>query len=709
MPKRRSRGALARASAPGTALRGARSGAGDRARGRTAPTDGESAPAAAPAWWRAAFAIATIALAIYANSVRGELFFDDINAIVNNAWVRTGDVAGILTHASWWSEARGHGWRPLTTLTFAVDHAVHGLAPVGYHVVNMLLHAAVSVLVFAVFARVTAAPLPAAIAAALFATHPVHTEAVASVVGRAELLATAGFLLAWLLFLRADVRGSRIPSVFLEALGVATFLAALFAKENALGLLPVLVFVDLLYAPAGARVASLRRHAVRYAALAAATLVFVLLRHLVLGRESAEISILDNPLISLPPLAAELTALKVAGLYAWRLLVPWHLAADYSYRQISPVTSPLDAAVLAPLAVCAAIPVLVWWTWRRAPAAALGLGLLALTFAMVSNLVFPIGTIMAERLIYLPSAGFCLAAAVLLERVTRADGGWTSQTDEWRVEGARAGLGRLRTPRLAVPLAVVLALYGARTWSRNAVWRDRLTFFSTMVAEAPESARSQREFGAVLADLGKFDLARAAFERSLAIMPEDAATLYNLGNALIQERRPDDAIAVYQRALAAKPDFVDAMVNLGNAESLRGDHQAALAWMRRALVLTPRAPTLHMNIANELFRLGSYPEARAEYEAALAIAPAAADVLTNYGAFLYALGEYEAAAGAYQRAGDVPMALVGLAATYRMQGKVAEARTTRERAARLFPLNAAVRQIGEVLDRDAAAAGATGG
>ncbi|MBI3767614.1 MAG: tetratricopeptide repeat protein [Deltaproteobacteria bacterium] len=641
--------------------------------------------------------------------MRGELLFDDVNAIVSNVWVRTGDVAGILTHASWWSEARGHGWRPLTTLTFAVDHAIHGLAPVGYHVVNVLLHAAVSVLVFAVFSRVTSAPLPAAIAAALFAAHPVHTEAVASVVGRAELLAAAGFFLAWLLFLRADVRVSRVPSVLLEALGVAIFFAALLAKENALALLPVLVFVDLLYAPAGARVVTLRRHTVRYAALAAATLVFVLFRHRVLGRESAEISILDNPLVSLPPLASELTALKVAGLYGWRLLVPWRLAADYSYRQISPVASPLDAEFLAALAVCATVPVLAWWTWRRAPAAALGLGLLALAFVMVSNLVFPIGTIMAERLVYLPSAGFCLVAAVLLERATLARGGRTSRTDERRVEAAHGGLGRLRTPRLAVPLAVVLALYGARTWSRNAVWRDRLTFFSTMVAEAPESARSQREFGAVLADLGKFDLARASFERSLAIKPEDAATLYNLGNVLVQERRPDDAIAIYQRALAVKPDFVDAMVNLGNAESLRGDHQAALTWMRRALVLTPRAASLHMNIANELFRLGSHPEARAEYEAALAIAPGAPDVLTNYGAFLYALGEYEAAVGAYQRAGDVPMALVGLTATYRMQGKAAEARTAHARAARLFPLNAAVRQMGEVLDRDAAAAGATGG
>ena len=665
---------------------------------------------AARAWWTVAVSVAALALALYANSLHGELFFDDVNAIVNNAWVRTGDVLGILTHASWWSEARGHGWRPVTTLTFAVDHALHGLAPVGYHVTNVLLHAAMSVLVFAVFTRVTAAPLPSAIAAVLFAAHPVHTEAVASVVGRAELLAAAGFFLAWLLFLHADARASRLPPALLDASGVTVFFVALLAKENALTLVPVLLFVDLLRAPSGDRYGALRRHAARYAALLVAALVFVVLRGLVLGGDPAVISLLDNPLVSLPPLAYELTALKVAGLYGWRLLAPWKLAADYSYRQIAPVISPLEPTFLAALAVVAVVPVLGWWTWHRAPAAALGLGVLALTFAIVSNLAFPIGTIMAERLVYLPSAGFCLAVAVLLERATRPAArrrGPPSPSARAPREDAGASLARVRTPRLAVPLAIVLALYAVRTWSRNGVWRDRLTFFSTMIVEAPESARSQREFGAVMADFGKFDLARAAFERSLVIKPDDPATLYNLGNALLQERRFDDAIATYQRALAVKPDFADPMVNLGNAESLRGDHQAALEWMNRALVLTPRSATLHMNIANELFRLGRYPEARAEYEAALVIAPAASDVLTNYGTFLSAAGDHEAAVGAYRRAGDVPMALVGLAATYRVQGKTADARATQARAARLFPQNAAVRQMGDVLARDAAAAGAT--
>jgi len=624
--------------------------------------------------------------------------FDDVNAIVNNRWVRSGDVAGIATQASWWGEGRGHGWRPVTTLTFALDYALHGIDPFGYHLVNVALHAAVSVLLFAVFARIAGEPAVAAVAALLFAAHPVHTEAVASVVGRAELLAALAFFAAWLCFLRADAR--RVAGsgpLALEALGVGVLFIGALAKENALGLVPVLVLADLLFAAPNAPLVRLRAHAGRYAALVAAALAFGVMRHVVLGSGEAPISILDNPLVGLPFASYELTATKVIGLYAWRLLVPWTLAADYSYDQLAAVTSPLDPAFLGGLAVVVAVALLVWRTWRAAPHVALGLGILVLTFVIVSNVVFPIGTIMAERLVYLPSAGFCLALAAGL-----VGAGAPAAHD---ARDARDVLGRLATARVALPLAVVLALYGARTAARNRVWHDRLGFFTAMVADAPRSARSQRELGSVLADLGRFEEARAAFTRSLAIRPNDGATLYNLGNALMQENRLDDAIAAYQQALVAVPDLADAMVNLGNVQSMRGDHAAAVESMRRALPLAPRSASLHMNIANELFRLGDYAGARAEYEAALALDPTASNILMNYGAFLLARGDYDRAAEVYRRAGDEPMALVGLSATYRAQGRTADARAVQARAAALYPANGAVRQMGEILQRDAAGAG----
>ena len=645
-----------------------------------------------------------LAAAVYVNSLGGALFYDDTNAILSNAWVKSGDVIGILTQPSWWGVARGALWRPLTTLTFALDHALHGITPLGYHAVNVGLHAGVSVLVLVVFARVASAPLAAVVAALLFAAHPVHTEAVASVVGRAELLAAGGFFLAWLCFLAADrarcgatdgglrpTSGapSRLRRSLLEAAGVAVFFCAMLSKENALALPLVLVLADLLYPPRGYTAAAVvRARTPRVLALVAAAGLFVALRGTVVGLLAQTVDLLDNPLVALPPGARLLTAIKVIGFYAWRLLVPLRLSADYSYQQIAPVTSVVDAQFIGGLAVLLGVPAVAWWARRRAPAVALGMGFMALTFALVSNLLFPIGTIMGERLLYLPSAGFCLLLGALFERATRAS-----------------------VRRLVLPLGLVLALYAVRTWTRNAVWHDPLVFFSTMVVDAPRSARSHRELGTALAAAGRFDESRRAFDRALAIKPGDPATLYNLGNALVQARQVEQAVDAYRRALAAKPDFAEAMENLGNAESLRGDHAGALEWMRRALPLRPRSATLHMNIANELFRLGMNDEAHAEYQAALALAPDASDILVNYGVFLYAQGMYDAAIAVYQRAATapLPMAYVGLAASYRAKGMLSEARAVQARAERLFPGDGAVRQMGEALREGRSASGEPAG
>lgn len=660
-------------------------------RAERVPTPAPARPArvgresAVPWTWLAL--VAGVALAVYANSLGGALVYDDANAIRNNPFVRNGDVEGILTEPSWWGGARGPLWRPLTTLTFALDHAVHGLAPFGYHLVNVVLHAAVSLLVLVVFAAVTAAPRTALAAALLFAAHPVHTEAVANVVGRAELFAAAGFFVAWWCWLRADRPGAA-SGAWLAATLVAYFLA-MCGKENAVTLPLALVVADLvLPRPDESAWGRLRVHAPRYAALAGVAVLFVVLRASVLGAVTPSPDLLDNPLATLGLGARLMTAVAVIGLYALRLVFPLWLSADYSFDQIPAVTSPLDVGFLGGLLVLCGAPALAWWAWRRVPALTLGIGVLGATFAVVANLFFLIGTIMGERLIYLPSAGFCLALAAGLAHASR--------TDE------RGG----RVPAAFVAaVGIVVALHGVRTVARNAVWREPLGFFEAMVVDAPRSARSHRELGTVLGDLGRFAEARQSFERSLAIKPEDATTLYNLGNALSREGRYADAVAAYERALARNPAFVEALENLGNAESMRGDQQAALAAFQRALALTPDAPILQMNVANTHFRAGALAEARAGYERALALAPGSVEIRTNFGSFLYAQREFAAAVDVLGRIpAPAPVrALVALGASQQVLGRTGDAQATLAMAERLYPGDGNVRQLADFLRRGAAA------
>jgi Flp pilus assembly protein TadD len=567
--------------------------------------------------------VALTALGLYANSLGNGFVYDDPNAITGNAAVVEGDVRAILTTPSWWGDGRGTLWRPVTTLTFALDYALFGAAPFGFHLVNVGLHALVSVLVLVVFARAGVAPAVAFAAAALFASHPVHTEAVANVVGRAELLAAAGFLLAWWCWLAADVVSGPIATARTASAAVVFFLA-LLAKENAIALPVVAVAADLLGRGTASPSDVLRRRAPGYGVLVAVALGYVALRRTVVGEITPAPELLDNPLGVLPTGARLVGAVAVVGLYALRLVVPLRLSADYSYDQIPVPETALDPRVLAGLGVIVGVAAAAWWARRRLPALTLGLLFMALTFALVSNLVVPIGTIMGERLLYLPSAGFCVALAAGL-----------------------AALGRGRV--LAAAVVVLVALYGGRTLARNPIWREPLVFFSTMTADAPRSARAHAELGTALAEAGRLGDAEAAFARALAIKPEDPVTLYNWGVALGAAGRFDDAAAVYRRAIAAKPDFGRAFENLGGVESARGDQAAALAALRRARELTPESPYLLMTIANVQARAGADAEARATFEDAVARRPRDPLVLTAYGTFLHARGDDRAAIAILER------------------------------------------------------------
>src|SRR6266850_283910 len=156
------------------------------------------------------FGVALLALAFgcYARALHGPLLYDDLNAIVVNQLVSDLDVAGIFTTPSWWWGGQGHvaAYRPLTTLTFAVQYALSGTEPFGYHLVNALLHGAVCLTLAVLLGRLTDNPRLGWLAGLLFAAHPVHTEAVASVVGRAEEMAALFALGAWLLVLEGRRR-----------------------------------------------------------------------------------------------------------------------------------------------------------------------------------------------------------------------------------------------------------------------------------------------------------------------------------------------------------------------------------------------------------------------------------------------------------------------------------------------------------------------
>src|SRR5439155_9770900 len=366
---------------------------------------------------------ALLTVAVYWNSLSNGLVHDDVSAIERNEAVRDPtDLRTIFLTPSW--KARGDlttiSYRPLSTWTLAVDYAFHGTKPFGYHIGNVIGHAAVTILLV-VLARATGLSITSAgLAGLLFAVHPVHTEVVANGVGRAEVLAAALALLALLLGRRAAWRGWDLPASLAAA---SAYGVALLAKEHTVALLLMLPLGDLLLTDGG----SLRRFAAGltgrrklfYAALGAITAGYLALRATALGGVvGAEghgfqaILYWANPAASAPLTARILTALRVLAMAVGLLIWPHPLSADYSYRQIPLIDSALAPGALLGIGVAATLTILVAVLWRHGPVACFWLVLALATYAVVSNVFFPIGTIFGERLLYLPSAGFCVLAAL---------------------------------------------------------------------------------------------------------------------------------------------------------------------------------------------------------------------------------------------------------------------------------------------------------
>jgi len=497
--------------------------------------------------------VAAVAVAVTAGSLGHSFTYDDRAIIVENERVRDpARFLDVLTTNYWGASWNAGLYRPVTMATYALQHAVHGLAPLGYHLVNVSLHAAASVLLLVAARRALRRAGVALVAAAVFAAHPVHVEAVAGVVGRAELLAAVGVFGALLL---ASPRAAADPSP-LRAVGALLVLAlALGSKESAA------VFVAW-YAAWRFFDGRWGRGTIVFAAAACAvTLGFVAAKLAVtgtLGVPAASIPFVNNPLAHVGTSERVATSLALLARGVGLLVWPATLRHDYSHAQVPLADGFSDPGVVVGAVVLAsalAVPAGIAAARLRrsatapgqagkragAMAAAVGGVWFVSSWLPTSNLVVPIGTIFAERLLYLPSAGFVLLAFGAVDR-------W------WRVPASFS---------VAVA-AVAVAALGWRAIERTAVWKDDRTLYEDGVRTSPSSARTHLELGKLLynrsleaAGADKRELEDRAFAELEAGMDivSDADPVASLARALLLEGRyrDEEALEEFRRSLSIEP------------------------------------------------------------------------------------------------------------------------------------------------------------
>jgi tetratricopeptide (TPR) repeat protein len=587
------------------------------------------------------------ALFPYLGNLANGFVYDDRYVVERNPLVQNLDF-GALAATSYWGERVDAGlYRPVTLVSFGLNRAL-GSSPSGFHLANDLLHGVAAVLALLAARSLGLSAAGAIAAALLFALHPVQSEAVNAVVGRAEILAFSFTLTSFLLFVRRK-------SPFLVG---ATFLCALLSKESAAFALPLFV----LY----------RRDGARLAALGGGLLAALALRVAVLGGigiGGREIGFLDNPLahsgLYTRMLAAPVLLLQYTRLVLW----PRVLSADYSFDQIPVPDSPGDGRVLLGLAFAG----LLLFAAARGGKPRLAAFAFLVPLAGSLHLLFPLGTIFAERLLYLPMLGAALAFGLGVEELSRR-----------------------RRDLAALATGAALLACTVRLWSRIPDWRDNETLFRRTVETSPASARSHFLLGAELFETKRFDEAAERFEEGLAIYPDHFGAAMNLGESRILSGDAGGAEEAFRKALALQPasedareGTIEAALALGREKARDSDFPGARESFERAIALDENQPSAwnYLGLVSE--REGRLDEARAQYERALRIDPAFVAALLNLASLRMNAGELKAGEEIYRRALALAPrsyeAYNGLGIALARQGRTREAAEAFEKAIAIDP------------------------
>lgn len=570
--------------------------------------------------------------------------YDDVDYVVQNAPVRAG-----LTPASvtWAFSALYVGfWIPLTWLSFMADAQLYGANAGGFHVTNVFLHVASTLLLFVLLTRATGRRWPSAFTACLFAIHPLHVESVAWVTERKDVLSTLFLLLTLASYGRYAAR----PAAGRYLLTLLVFVLGLMAKPMLTTVPLLLLVVDFwpLRRFSGLPPARLLLEKLPFLALAVAAGLLTMFagNHIVAHAPLEGVAIGDRVA----------SALESYALYLAKAVWPSGLAPLYPDL----VPTPAWSAVLAALSLAAITAVALAMRARR-PYLIAGWLWYVVALVPVSGLVKIGPFTMADRFTYVPLIGIFAIA------------GW--------------GLTELAIAQRALALALAaVALVGSLAVARRQIeyWRDSVTLIERTIAVTGDNPVAQYLLGLALADQGRTDEAIARYQEVVRIKPDYAHPRASLGQLLFEQGKVDDAIAQYDAALRADPSDAYAHAGLADAlqqggrlddaishyaEALRvdpglsgarngygralaaeGRKAEAAAQYAEVLRQTPENAEGHNNLANVLAEQGRADEAVAHYKAALRVRPGYTAARVNLAILLAEHGRFAEAAEHYAAA-----------------------------------------------------------
>jgi tetratricopeptide (TPR) repeat protein len=649
-----------------------------------------------------------IAFLVYANTIGHGYTVDDATVIAKNEITQkgVGALGEIFTtpyRAGFWDRDEGL-YRPLSVAMFAIEHDLWPEEPMPGHVINILLFVLTTALVFITVRKLFPGDdiLLPFITALLFAIHPIHTEVVANIKSRDEILCLL-FGLLCISFLTDHVNEKKLKYLLLSML---MYFLSFLSKESAITLLAVFPLVVWFRTEKGKQL--------RWSPLIGLTAVAtasMVIRYLVLGSMTgtAEHQLINNSLLAADGFPERLgSALTIMGKYLYLLIIPHPLSFDYSYNQI-PLTGLFTLPALAALMICASLFYRAIKQLPKKGPDAFGILFFFITISLVSNILFLIESSMAERFLYMPSFGYCLGVSWALVRFTSNNKAHVGSLT-----------GRIKSsPILAGILLVFLVSYGYKSISRNACWKDNITLLEQDVRTSPSSARIRYAYGSALLIEKAFqedDPVRKSnylagsveqLEKGVSILSTYSDAWYHLGLAYKELGNGTEAVRAFETARSQKTfdkpefyiasgiaygmtkDFDNAIADLRHASSLdpqnaeafnnmglyysdKGVPDSSLIALNEAIRLNPEFPEAWYNKGNTLAQMQDFDGAIAAYTTAIGYRPEYTDAMLNIGNSHAALQRYEQALEWFHRVAEREpgnkKVMINLGITYRILG-----------------------------------------
>ena len=579
--------------------------------------------------------IAAAGVIVYINSIDNPFIWDDHVMIKSNPNIRhLSGVVDIFTRDSGYNIKGGPFvlYRPAQMISYMTDYRLYRLNPRGYHVTNIILHIAMALGVFWLINLLFKDVLLSFGAALLFAVHPVHTEAVTYISGRADILAGLFMIISFISYIKYKTS----KNIFYYAMMLALYILALFSKEYAV-ILPALFIMYCLVFKKEIRLKTI-------APLFIIAFLFIALRLGVTGFLRENIPAVGAFWQRMPGFFVSITG------YIRLLLWPVNLHMEYGNR----LFSFSDPKAIAGVILLAAM-VIFCILRRKSAAIVFSVSFFILAILPFSN-IYPVNAYMAEHWLYLPSIGYFLLIVYALRSLSKIKG--------LTINAAGFFIG-------------LVLVYASFTVSQNLHWKYPVNFYERTLTYAPDSVRLYNNLGSVYYEKGKFEEAVTAYKKALELNPSYYVAYNSLGAVYSAEKRCVDAVACYRKAIELNPAYANAYYNLGIVYSVTGDKDASVEAYRKAIELYPDYIEAYKNLGDIFVAMSRMDEAARVYERVLKVDPSLADVSNALGNIYSRMGKRDKAIALYKNAIRSDRSMVesynNLGSEYAMSGKIKEA------------------------------------